>query len=130
EMFIRFALTGKMSEKGLKEIVNPIWKQYACNESFLMKPGTIEEKKGIEKIKEIPGVVDAVLAHDIGDTLPEEAKGMLKQIMLRVFATAQTEEELKKLLDDVYHSLEVYGENDENLLLDGLDISEIEGALL
>ena len=130
EMFIRFALTGQMSEKKLDKIITPIWKQYACNVSFLMKPGTIEEIKGIEKIKEIPGVVDAVLAHDIGDTLQEEAKGMLKQIMLRVFAIANSEEQLKKMLNDIYHSLEVNGENGEKLLLEGLDATEIEGVLL
>lgn len=130
EMLIRFALTGKMSEKNLKEIIKPIWKQYACNVSFLMKPGTIREIKGIDKIKEMPGVVDTVLSHEIGDTLPEEAKGMLKQIMLRVFAVANSEEELKKKLNEVYHLLEVYGEDNENLLLEGLDTSEIEGVLL
>ena len=130
EMLIRFALTGKMSEKGLKEIVNPIWKQYACNVSFLMKPGTIEEIKGIEKIKEIPGVVDAVLAHEIGDTLPEEAKGMLKQIMLRVFAVAENENELKVISNKIHDTLEVISTENESLLLEGFDTNDLEGELL
>ncbi len=130
EMLIRFSLTGKMTGKNLENIINPVWRPYACNVSFLMKPGTIKEIKGIDKIKEMPGVVDAVLAHHEGDTLPIEAKGMLRQIMLRVFAIAESEEELKQKLTDIYYLLKVYGENDENLLLDGLDSNEIEGVLL
>src|SRR5699024_7850071 len=86
EMHIRFALTGQMSEEHFPSTIEPICKHYACNVSFLMKPGTIKEIKGLDEIKQIPGVVDAVLAHKVGDTLPNEARGMLRQIMLRVFA--------------------------------------------
>src|SRR5699024_2148310 len=130
EMLIRFALTGRMSEENLSEVIEPIWKSYACNVSFLMKPGTIKTIKGIEKIKEIPGVIDAVIEHGEGDSLPVEAIGMLMQIMLRVFATAESKEELKGKLDEIYDYLEVIGENDEDLLLQGLDTREIEGMLL
>lgn len=130
EMHIRFALTGEMTDKNLKEIINPIWQKYACNVSFLMKPGTIKEIHGLDSIKNMPGVIDAVLAREVGDTLPKEAKGMLRQITLRVFATAQTEKELQALLDDIYSALEIIGEDDESLLLQGLHSKEIEGALL
>lgn len=130
EMLIRFALTGKMSKENLLEMIEPIWKRYACNVSFLMKPGTIKEIKGIDEIKALPGVIDAVIAHGEGDSLPVEAVGMLRQIMLRVFATAESEVELKSKLDEIYNHLEVIGENDEDLLLQGLDTTEIEGMLL
>ena len=130
EMLIRFALIGKMAEESLDNLITPLWKQYACNVSFLMNPGTIKEINGIEKIKELPGVIDAVIAHDVGDTLPKEAIGMLRQIMLRVFAVANTEEELKKNLNDIYQSIEVIGENNEDLLLEGLDTDEIKGVLI
>lgn len=130
EMLIRFALTGKMSGQNLTEQINPIWEKYACNVSFLMNPGTIKEIKGLDKIREIPGIVDVTLAREEGETLPESSKGMLAQIMLRVFATAETEDELKQKLDDIYHQLTVIGENKENLLLEGLDVAEVDGVLL
>src|SRR5699024_5924633 len=130
EMLIRFALTGNMSKENLSEMIEPIWKRYACNVSFLMKPGTIKEIKGIDEIKALPGVIDAVIAHGEGDSLAVEAVGMLRQIMLRVFATAESEVELKSKLDEIYNHLEVIVENDEDLLLQGLDTTEIEGMLL
>lgn len=130
EMHIRFALTGDMSEKNLHNVIEPIWKQYACNVSFLMKPGSIKEIRGIEEIKQIPGVVDAVVAHGEGDTLTEESIGMLKQIMLRVFAIAEDEQELKNKLDTIYNTLEVISTEGQSLLLEGFNTSDLEGELL
>lgn len=130
EMLIRFALTGKMTNQNLKDIINPIWEKYACNVSFLMKPGTISEIKGIDAIKEFPSVIDTVLARGEGETLPVSSKGMLAQIMLRVFATTKTEEELKQTLENIYNQLTVKDETGNNLLLEGLDVTEVNGVLL
>lgn len=130
EMMIKFALTGEKAEPNLKEKATPYWKGYACNVSFLMKPGTIEKIKGLEKIKEIPEVIDAVLARTEGEELPESAKGTLRQIMLRVFATANSKNELKHLLDKIYNSLEVISTSGENLLLEGFDTRELEEGKL
>lgn len=120
EMMIKFALTGEKTEPLLHTKATPYWKKYACNVSFLMKPGKIWKINGLEKIKQMPEVVDAVLAHIEGEELPESAKGTLKQIMLRVFATADNKDELMSLLENIYHSLEVVSPNGENLLLPGL----------
>src|SRR5699024_5688694 len=130
EMLIRFALTGKMTNKNLKDIINPIWEKYACNVSFLMKPGTISEIKGIDAIKEFPSVIDTVLARGEGETLPVSSKGMLEQNMHRVFATTKTEEELKQTLENIYNQLTVKDETGNNLLLEGLDVTEVNGVLL
>ncbi|WP_218973203.1 ATP-grasp domain-containing protein [Halalkalibacterium halodurans] len=129
EMLIRFALTGQMAKFPLKEKVTPQWDEYGCNVSFLIKPGTIEEIKGIDEILEIPGVIDAVLAHTEGDELPDSAKGTLRQIVLRVFAKTQSENELEKLLDTIYNKLTVLSSEGENMLLEGFDTEEIRGAL-
>src|SRR5699024_593901 len=130
EMMISFPLTGEMTEQPLDNLITPIWERYACNVSFLMKPGTIKEINGLEKIKKLPGVIDAVIAHDVGDTLPEEAKGMLRQIMLRVFATASNQVKLENILDEVYSTLQVISTNGEDMLLEGFNTEELKGELL
>src|SRR5699024_6439038 len=129
-MLIRFSLTGQMCNKSLLNKINPNWEKYACNVSFLMKPGKISKIEGLNSILQMKNVVDAVLAHQEGDMLPSSAKGMLQQIMLRAFATAETESELKKLLVNIYNSIDVLDENGENLLLEGFDVNELEGELL
>lgn len=130
EMLIRFALTGQMAEHSLEEIVDPYWDNYACNVSFLSKPGVIKEINGVDSIMKLPGVIDAVLAHREGEEIPNSAKGTLKQIILRVFATARNQEELEKVLNDIYNSLSVNSVEGENMLLEGFDAKESRGEVI
>lgn len=130
EMMIRFALTGKMAEDSLKEKVTPYWNQYACNVSFLAMPGVVEKINGVEDIKNTPGVVDAVLAHVEGDEIPDNARGTLKQIILRTFGVASSKEDLEVLLNEIYSKLEVISSDGDNMLMGGFDTSELGGTLI
>lgn len=130
EMMIRYALTGKMAEYSLKDKITPYWNQYACNVSFLVKPGVVGKIIGLEEIKAMPGVVDAVLAHVEGEEISESARGTLKQIILRAFGVASSQEELASLFDEIYSKLEVISVDGENMLMGGLDTSELEGELI
>lgn len=129
EMLIRFALTGKMADYSLDEKVNPYWDKYACNVSFLVMPGIISEINGVDEIKKIPGVIDAVLAHVEGEEIQESYRGTLKQIVLRAFGVASTQDELEDLLNEIYSSLEVLSLDGANMLLEGFDTIEMRGAL-
>ena len=129
-LMIQYALTGKTLVKTNTSELTPFWKKYACNVSFLIKPGTIGEIHGLDKIKRNPKVIDAVLSHVEGDNLPESVIGTLRQIVLRVFAVADTKEELADLMDEIYNCLEVRSTQGENLLLEGLDTREIDALLI
>lgn len=130
EMMINYALTGKMADFSLEEKANPFWDTYACNVSFLIKPGVIREIQGVDDILNTSKVIDAVLAHVEGDKLPESAKGTLRQIVLRAFATASTQEELEVKLNEIYEKLNVISDQGENMLLEGLDTGEMKGELI
>lgn len=131
EMMIKFALTGKMtSDQKIEEKITPFWKKYACNVSYLIKPGTIKRISGIEELLNIPGVIDAVEAHIENETLSSTSLGTLKQIAIRAFGIADDQEELKELLDKMYHSIVITSDKDKNLLLEGLDVNDIDGKLL
>ncbi|GAB2538044.1 ATP-binding protein [Gracilibacillus alcaliphilus] len=129
EMLIHFAITGKMSDYSIKEKIESQWKEYACNVSFLVKPGKIRTIKGVDKILSIPGVLDAVFAHKEGSEIPLNAKGTLKQILLRVFATSPSQEKLEEILNNIYEQLEVVSTDDEQMLLAGFDTTELRGKL-
>jgi len=129
EMMIRYAITGQMSDYSLREKVNPYWSRYACNVSFLVKPGRIGKIYGIDEILKIPNVIDTVLAHSEGEEILETDKGTLKQIILRVFATATNKKELEDVLNKIYYSLKVLSPDGENMLLDGFDTVELGGTL-
>jgi biotin carboxylase len=130
EMMIRYALTGKMSENFNIEKVQPNWDKYACNVSFLVKPGIIGKINGIEEILNIPGVVDVVLNHIEGEEIPESAKGTLQQIIIRVLATASSQSHLKELLDKIYGSLKVISVDGKDMLLDGFNSDELGSVLI
>ena len=128
-MMIKFAPTGSMYEGDLEALINPNFDQYAANITFLVKPGVIGKIIGVEEIKKVPGVIDAVLAHVEGDEIPESAIGTLKQIVLRAFAVAETKEELAKIIDKVHGLLHVYSDKGEDMLLSKFDIEEMENVV-
>ncbi|MCE7791183.1 ATP-grasp domain-containing protein [Salipaludibacillus sp. CUR1] len=125
EMMIKFALSGKKTEPFLHKKADPYWNKYACNVSFLIKPGKIDKIQGLEEVKRIPEVLDVVLAHTEGEELLESSKGTLKQIMLRVFATANNKKELEHLLNSIYNTLKVTSVDGESMLLEGFDTQEL-----
>ena len=129
DMMIKFALTGSMYEGDLEALINPDFDQYAANITFLVKPGVIGKIIGVEEIKKVPGVIDAVLAHVEGDEIPESAIGTLKQIVLRAFAVAETKEELAKIIDKVHGLFHVYSDKGEDMLLSKFDIEEMENVV-
>lgn len=129
QMMIYFALTGKMAEKSVAELVNPNLGMYSYNVSFLTKPGIIEEIKGIEGLKDIPGYVDAVVAHYPGEVITESMRGLLAQISLRVFGTADSKEELWERIQQVQNAVKIISTERENMVLPGYEYSDIEGYL-
>ena len=130
EMMIHFALTGKMNETNLNQIIDPVWNKYACNISLLIRPGKIGQIVGVEAAKLIDGVKDIVLTRKEGDELSKNAEGTLSQITVRVFAISNTIEELKDIIRNVQNKFEIRSVENENLLIDGFDPEEIEVDLL
>lgn len=130
EMMIHFALTGKMTvDPSIHNRISPFWNQYGCNVSYLIKAGTIKTVEGLDKLKGIPGVLNAVQAYVPGETLEESSVGTLKQIALRAFGLAKDIDTLKELLDQMYQAISITGLSDAKLLIDGLEVSDIEGKL-
>lgn len=125
EMMIRFALTGKMCEQDMTKKINPHFSRYGFNLSFLAKPGKIKKIAGVEELLEIPQVVDAVIAHNPGEEITEEMRGLLAQITLRVLGTADNLESLKDLIELIEKHVNILSDQGENLLLPGLDFEDI-----
>lgn len=124
-MMILFSLTGNMSYSINNVNFFPNHSQYACNITFLVKPGKIREINGIEKILSFPEVIDAVPSYKEGDTVPISAIGTLKQVVLRVFACTNTKNELDAVIEKIHNKLEVISENGKNMLLEKFNVKEL-----
>lgn len=130
EMMICFALTGKMGEDSIAEMAIPEFKTPAFNVSCLCAPGTIKEITGVEEVKQMAEVEDAVLAHVPGETITEQMRGLLAQITVRVLGSVPAKEDLLPTMQRIDNTVHIVGENGEELLLPGIEYSDIEGFVI
>lgn len=126
KMLIHFALTGKMANDDVAEYVNPYLGEYAFNVSVLGKPGKIDRVEGYQDVLEMPGVIDSVLAHQPGEEITEEMKGLLSQICLRVLGTAKTKKELWENLINIYDSIHIISTENKEMKLSGLEFADLD----
>lgn len=130
EMMIYFALTGKMGEKSIDNIAIPEFKTPAFNVSCLSAPGTIKEINGVDEVKQMAEVEDAVLAHMPGETITEQMRGLLAQITVRILGSVPTKDDLLPTMQHINNTIHIIGENGEELLLSGIEYNDIDGYVL
>ena len=130
EMMIEFALTGKMGTESIADKAIPEFPEPAFNVSCLCAPGTIKELIGVEEVKKFPEVEDAVIAHAPGETITEQMKGLLAQITVRVLGSVHSKEELLPIMQKIDNTIHIFGEDNRELLLQGIEYSDIEGYVL
>jgi len=126
KMMVDYSLTGKMGKENISAKIDPYFNgKYACNITYLCKPCKIGKILGIEEIKKIQGVLSVVPNHLIGEIIPDSAKGTLNQIILRVFAVADSKVELLQIIQQANYLLKVYSDLNENVLLPAVDINKL-----
>lgn len=131
DLMIRFALTGRMGEENLAEKVDPyLGGTYAYNVSLLCRPGKIREIRGLEEIRGLPGVIQAVVAHPEGDEITTAMKGRLAQITVRILGRAATPEQMKAEMLKIQRLAHVISDRGEEMILPGLEESDFDGCIL
>ncbi len=129
ERMIEFALSGNMGEDVRNKIDPHFGLEYGWNVSFLIEPGTIAKIEGIEKIKSKPNVIDAVLNHSVGDTIEDNKKGNLTQIVLRVLGHSNSMEQINTDMQNVYNCLSVKSKDGNEMLLPFEDMRKYYGII-
>lgn len=124
EMLVRFSLSGKMEGWDLRTEDNPNFTKWACKLTPILRTGKIAKIIGLEDIKKIPGINKVVPVHSEGDEI--EDIGTLKQLLARVFFTAETLEELKEKINKIQETLSVVDENGDEMIMSSFDIREME----
>lgn len=130
EMMIEFALTGKMGSNSIEDKVIPEFKTPAFNVSCLCSPGVIKEIIGVEKVQQMPEVEDVFLSYSKGDVITHDMKGLLSQIAIRVLGSVATKDDICSVMQRIGDALHIKGENNEELLLPGIDFSDINGYII
>ena len=130
EMMICHALTGKMGYESIADKAIPKFKTPAFNVSCLCAPGTIKEITGVEEVKALKEVEDVVIAHVPGDTITEKMKGLLAQITVRILGSVENKEQLLPIMQKIDKTIHIVGEQGEELLLPGIEYSDIDGFVI
>lgn len=130
EMLIHFALTGEMGEESIVDKAIPEFKTPAFNVSCLCAPGTIKEITGIDEVKRMPEVKGVMVAHAPGETITEQMRGLLAQITVRVLGDVPAKEDLLPTMQRIDDTIHIIGTNGEQLLLPGVEMSDIEGYVI
>ena len=130
EMMICHALTGKMGKEDIKDKANPLFSAPAFNVSCLCAPGTIKEIAGVNAVKAMDEVEDVVIAHMPGETITEKMRGLLAQITVRVLGSVKKKEDLLPIMQEIDDTIHIIGENDEELMLPGIEYNDIEGFVI
>ena len=90
ELMIEFC-TNRQSEIRRKIMhLNPYWNKYGCNITLLSKPGRIGKIAGINELLSMTEILDVFCSYKEGDVIPQTALGTLQQVIIRIFAIAQT----------------------------------------
>lgn len=130
EMMICHALTGKMGEESIAGKAVPEFETPAFNVSCLCAPGTIKEITGIDEVKALHEVEDVVIAHAPGETITEQMRGLLAQITVRVLGSVESKDRLLPTMQKIDDTIHIIGTEGEQLLLPGIEYSDIEGFVI
>lgn len=123
EMYINYALTGKVANIDLEPLSNPKPCEICCKLSPLVRLGRITRIEGLEEIAKMPGVVSINPSYNVGDAVTGE--GTLKQIICRFFIVCKDKLNLKDTIDKIQSTLKVFDGNGENMLIGLFDTDVI-----
>lgn len=119
EIYINYALSGKVSDYDLAAAANPKHEELCCKLSPLVRLGRISKIDGLKEIEALSDVVSVNPSYTDGEEVTGE--GTLKQIVCRFFIVSKTKEALADTVDEIERLLKVYDENGENMLIGEFD---------
>ena len=119
EMYINFALNGKVAYEDLSIKANPLHNQICCKLSPLVKTGKIEFIDGLDDIAKLEDVVSINPSYNQGDMVG--GLGTLKQIICRFFIVSNCKDDLIKTIDRIYQLLKVEDEKGNDMLIGRFD---------
>lgn len=122
EMLIRFALTGSEGDVDLeKQDDIRFHGKSAATLWFLLKKGKIKSINGLENVQNDKRIVENIQRLYEGDEVQGDWIGTEKQVMTRLYIVCDTKQQLAECIKEYQERIMVTDENDNNMLLHGLD---------
>lgn len=116
DMLIDSSLGIKINDRALKKYNLANNNKTSSVQLIFARPGKIKRLGDLDKVKKLPGVIQAKFNFSPGDEIKE-----IKNATARVgyvIIECEDSKELKRNIDLVYKNLAIYDENDNNLIID------------
>lgn len=109
KMLINFAVTGKMCEaEDLKKIDPHFNGKHVASLSVPIKEGIIAEIEGLQKIEQLPWLVDLTQYYHVGDEILQKYINTLDQLFARITIIADNVKDLSKRLCEIRSIVKIY----------------------
>ena len=112
-MLINYSMTSSMSSEVNKE--NSDFSQVGFQLPILLGKGTISKIEGLDKIKELDGIIHVFQCHDIGAEMSKLAD--FSQIFCRIHMVAENIQRVKDNVKLSYDLLKVYDSNGNDMII-------------
>lgn len=112
-MLIDYSMTSSMSNDVDKE--NPDFKQVAFQLPMLLGKGTISKIHGLDKIRDLDGIIHIFQCHEIGAEMTKLAD--FSQIFCRIHMVAENIEKIRENINSVYDLIEVYDVDGNDMII-------------
>lgn len=121
KMLIKFALTGVFGEDDFLEKNDFMMKgQTACSVWVLLNNGEISNIEGLEAIKKHKNVNFVVERFKTGDIVKDEWVGTERQILYRIYTSADSLSGINKTIHDIKNTLKVTNNEGDNMIVEWL----------
>ena len=116
EALIHYALTGKMADEADYNQITPKFDGCGAVLNILMqdKPERIHSIRGTDFVRNLPQVVNYIQFYQEGDVIPNN--NATDRPLLIAYLACSSREELKKILDQIYETVEVRNEEGDSML--------------
>ena len=118
ELMINTSLVGRMclgDENLIERISVDMNGRFLANYSILAKRGTIAEIEGLDRVAKMPEVFRMLQLLHVGDEV--KMIGTLQQVFARFHIEAKSREELNRVMNEVYNTIQLKGIDGENMKL-------------
>ncbi len=123
-LLIEFALTGKMESCNVKELDDYNFSQYCCNYYIPLKPGKISHISGVDKVNEMPEVLQNVQFKFVGDIISDTSS--LDRVIFRIHVMADTKENFVDALCRISETIKIEDEYGNDMQLEKLKKENVE----
>jgi hypothetical protein len=116
DLMIEFSVTGEMRSANVKKLDNPNFSKSCCNYYVTLKPGTITEIKGIDKVSRMPQVLQVATFKDVGSVI--DPTNSLDRVIYRIHVMDDTPELFAKTLEKISNKLRIIDKNGQEMQLE------------